>query len=360
MARCLLVGLAFLLVLAAPAAGDDIYHKKRELDARLSTLHSKIAHAKAQEGVLTEEITVVNARIGALTDDVSRAQAELNALEAQLAASQRRLDRMTARFEYQTKRLVTLRKQYSVALSRLERRLIDAYETPDVNVVDVLLASTSMNDMLSDMEYVQQIGRQDRRISDQLHSARKNMAAAREETRVIKRRIAEETAAIRTRTDAQHSVTAQLISTQQQLATARDSKRATLSSIQVNEDEFVKESQALVRAERVARGADPRRRGEGRRGCRCGSRCCADSVTERRTRERRYVGAAAVNVVIGLHLARPGADREPVRLALPARTETARSIRASTSPCRRARRFTRPPPAPSSTPAGATATATSW
>ena len=62
--------------------------------------------------------------------------------------------------------------------------------------------------MLSDMEYVQQIGRQDRRISDQLHSARKNMAAAREETRVIKRRIAEETAAVRVRTEAQHSVTA--------------------------------------------------------------------------------------------------------------------------------------------------------
>jgi murein DD-endopeptidase MepM/ murein hydrolase activator NlpD len=246
MARCLLVCLAFLLVLAAPAAGDDIYQKKRELDARLSTLHSKIADAKAQEGVLTDEITVANAKIGALVDDVSQARAQLAALEAQLAASQRRLDRMTARFEYQTKRLVSLRKQYSVALSRLERRLIDAYETPDVNVVDVLLASTSMSDMLSDMEYVQQIGRQDQRISDQLHSARKNMAEAREETRVIKRRIAEETAAIRTRTDVQQSVTAQLISTQQQLATARDSKRATLSSIKVNEDEFVKESQALA------------------------------------------------------------------------------------------------------------------
>ena len=50
----------------------------------------------------------------------------------------------------------------------------------------------------------------------------------------------------RVRTEAQHSVTAQLISSQQQLATARDSKRATLSSIKVNEDQFVQESQALA------------------------------------------------------------------------------------------------------------------
>ena len=170
---------------------------------------------------------------------------------------------MTARFEYQTKRLVSLRKQYSVALSRLERRLIDAYETPDVNVVDVLLASTSMSDMLSDMEYVQQIGRQDRRISDQLHSARKNMArGARGDARDQAARSPRRRRPSGARTEAQHSVTAQLISSQQQLATARDSKRATLSSIKVNEDEFVQESQALAAPERVARGADPRRPGE--------------------------------------------------------------------------------------------------
>jgi murein DD-endopeptidase MepM/ murein hydrolase activator NlpD len=248
MARRVLLCLACVLLLAAPASGEDIHRKKRQLDERISTLHSKIARANAQEGVLTGQITVVNGKITALVDDVTRAQNQLNSLEDQLAASQRRLDRMTQLFTLQTRRLELLRRDYAVALARLEQRVVDAYETPSVNAIDVMLASTSISDMLSDIEYVQQIGRQDKRVSDQLDTARKAMHAVRERTREIKKHVAAETTAVRSRTEHQHAVTQQLISTQEQLATARESKRATLSSIQESEKEFLHEVSGLQAA----------------------------------------------------------------------------------------------------------------
>jgi murein DD-endopeptidase MepM/ murein hydrolase activator NlpD len=245
MARRLLLCLACMLLLAAPAAGEDIHRKKREIDERISTLHSKIARAETHQSVLTQEITIVDAKITALQDDVARAQNLLNTLEGQLAASQRRLDRMTRLFALQTRKLELLRRDYGVALARLERRVVDAYETPGVNAVDVMLASTSISDMLNDIEYVQQIGRQDKRVSDQLDTAKRAMHAAREQTREIKRRVAGETAAVRSRTEQQLAVTQLLISTQQQLATARESKRATLSTIQESEKEFLHEVEGL-------------------------------------------------------------------------------------------------------------------
>ncbi len=246
MARRLLLCLACMLLLAAPAAGEDIHRKKREIDERISTLHSKIARAETQQSVLTQEITIVDAKITALQDDVARAQNLLNTLEGQLAASQRRLDRMTRLFALQTRKLELLRRDYGVALARLERRVVDAYETPGVSAIDVMLASTSISDMLNDIEYVQQIGRQDKRVSDQLDTAKKAMHAVREQTRTLKSEVAVETGAIRARAEQQHSVTQQLISTQQQLATAVDSKRNTLSSIQVNEKAFAEEANKLV------------------------------------------------------------------------------------------------------------------
>jgi murein DD-endopeptidase MepM/ murein hydrolase activator NlpD len=246
MARRLLLCFACLLLVAAPAAGEDIHRKKREIDDRISTLQSKIAHAKTQQGVLTQEITIVDAKITALQDDVARAQNQLSTLEGQLAASQRRLDRMTRLFGRQTRELRLLRREYGVALARLERRVIDAYQTPSVNAIDVMLASTSISDMLNDIEYIQQIGRQDKRVSDQLDAAEKAMHAVREQTRKLKSEVAAETEAIRARTEQQHAVTQQLISTQQQLATAVDSKRATLSSITVNEKAFAEEANKLV------------------------------------------------------------------------------------------------------------------
>jgi murein DD-endopeptidase MepM/ murein hydrolase activator NlpD len=246
MVRRLLLCLACVLFLAAPAAGEDIHRKKREIDERISTLHSKVAQAKTQEGVLTQEITVVDAKITALEDDVAHAQNRLTTLEGELAASQRRLDRVTQLFTVQTRRLVELRRDYGIALGRLQRRVVDAYETPNVGAIDVVLSATSMGAMLDDVEYVQQLGRQDKRLSDQLHAARKAMHAAREQTRTLKNQVAAETAAIRTRTEEQHAVTQQLISTQQQLATALDSKRSTLSSIKVNEKAFAEEANKLA------------------------------------------------------------------------------------------------------------------
>ena len=44
-------------------------------------------------------------------------------------------------FAQQTRKLVQLRRDYGVALARLERRVIDAYESPSVNVLDVILAA---------------------------------------------------------------------------------------------------------------------------------------------------------------------------------------------------------------------------
>lgn len=251
MARRLLLCLALLLIVAAPAAGDDIHHRKAELDSRIATLHSKISHAKSQEGVLTQQISAVTDKIDVLQGTVTRAQDQLDTLEGQLAASQRKLDRVTELYKLQTRRLKLLRKNYAIALERLDRRVLQAYETPDPDALDVLLSATSMSAMLSDIEYLAQIGQQDRHVSDQLDQAKRAMAAARARTRVLRGQIADATAAIQRRTDQQHAVTVALISSQQQLAVARASKSDALASVKVNEKEFVGEATQLEAASSV-------------------------------------------------------------------------------------------------------------
>jgi peptidoglycan DL-endopeptidase CwlO len=237
--------LLLALVAAAPAAGGDIHRQKRAIDERLSSLGSKLAHAKVQEGVLTQQIGVVTAQIRALQSDVVGAQRKLNSLDAQLAVHQRKLDRLAGLYRYETKKLVSLQRAYGIALARLNRRVLDAYETPGLDAVDVMLSTTSMSSMLNDIEYLHQIGAQDKRISDSLLTAKTEMRQVREKTARIKARAAAETAAVQAQRDQAHSVAAQLISSQQQLATARSSKRDTLSSIQVNEQRFIGEANAL-------------------------------------------------------------------------------------------------------------------
>jgi murein DD-endopeptidase MepM/ murein hydrolase activator NlpD len=254
MARRVLLCILCTLVLAAPAAGGDIHRQKRTIDERISTLNDKVAQAKLKEGVLTQQISVVNAKIRSMQGDVTSAQAKLNQIEGVLAVHQRRLDRLNALFKLQTQKLNLIRRSYFAALGRLQRRLIQAYETPGVDAVDVMLSTTSMTNMINDLEYLQRIGSQDKHISDELHKARVEMHRVREETRTIKDRAAAETAVIRNRAAQQHTVTEQLISNQQQLAVARSSKRETLRSIKVNEQVFAHEA-AILQAQSAALGA---------------------------------------------------------------------------------------------------------
>jgi murein DD-endopeptidase MepM/ murein hydrolase activator NlpD len=246
MMRPVLLCVAALLLFAAPAAGGDIYHQKRALDERISTLHSRIVTAHARESTLTAQISIANAKISALAADVAQAQNQLATLEAQLAASQHDLDQATALFTQETRNLKLLKRQYAIALGRLDRRLLQAYETPDSDAVDVLLSTTTLSDLISNVEYLQQIGAQDSHISTNLRTARDKLRLTRERTREARMRIATETAQIRVRTEQQRTVAAQLASSQQELTSARASQQAALSSVKAADREYVRESQLLA------------------------------------------------------------------------------------------------------------------
>jgi murein DD-endopeptidase MepM/ murein hydrolase activator NlpD len=247
MARRLLLCLLLFPLAAAPASGDT-WHRKREIDERISVLNSKIATARTKEGVLTQQISVTTTKIRALTDDVRNAQGKLNRLEAQLSIHQDRLEELNTLFLLQTKKLNLLRRAYFVALARVETRLIDAYETPSVSSVDVMLSTTSFSNLLDELEYVNRIQSENKQVSNELFRARTEMHAIRERTRKTKRAAIVETNAVRARVAEQHSVTAELISAQQQLATARASKRDSLASVQESEREFLHEVEGLQAA----------------------------------------------------------------------------------------------------------------
>jgi murein DD-endopeptidase MepM/ murein hydrolase activator NlpD len=247
MARRLLLGLLLFPLAAAPASGDT-WHRKREIDERISVLNSRIATARAKEGVLTQQISVTTTKIRALTDDVRNAQGKLNRLEAELSIHQDRLEELNRLFVLQTKKLNLLRHAYFIALERVETRLIDAYETPSVSSVDVMLSTTNFSNLLDELEYVNRIASENKQVSNELFRARTEMHAIREGTRKTKHDAIVETNAVRAHVAEQHSVTAELISAQQQLASARASKRDSLASVQETEREFLHEVEGLQAA----------------------------------------------------------------------------------------------------------------
>jgi murein DD-endopeptidase MepM/ murein hydrolase activator NlpD len=231
-------------ILAAPASGD-VYSRKQSVDARLSTLHARIAQAEQRASALSSEIDAVSSRIHSLEGRVGDVSSQLATLEADLALHQRKLDRLTELFRIETKHYFYLRRQYDLALARLNARLVEIYEQGDVDSLDVVLGASSLTDAIDGLDYVNQVGAQDEKIATSVGTAKTAAHAARERTRKVRGVVAAETRAVEARTNQVRVVRDELVASKSQLVGARSNKRVALSKVQASEREAVGEAQAL-------------------------------------------------------------------------------------------------------------------
>jgi murein DD-endopeptidase MepM/ murein hydrolase activator NlpD len=246
MARRLAVAFIAGLVLVAPASGDNS-GKLQDVRARLSAAREKEARLTAQISDVTVQIRTLERRVG----DVSQ---KLSALEQDLALHQRRLDRLNELFDFETQRLTFLRRQYAKVVRQLNLRMIDIYETQDPTVIEVILESSSFQDVLDRLHYLDAIARQDKRIASLVASARDDVHVARERTKKTRYRVHAETQVISVRTAQQREVQSQLVANKSSLAGKRSRQKTQLSSTREQEKILIAEANALAAEDARIRG----------------------------------------------------------------------------------------------------------
>ena len=234
------------LALAAPAAGDN--------SGKLGGIEARIAAARAKEARLTRQISDVTVQIRSLEGKVGDVSQKLSILERDLALHQRRLDRLNALFEFETERLNFLRRQYASVLRQLNLRMIDIYETRDPSLVEVILNSKSFQDVLDQIQYLEAIARQDKRIAAAVAGARDQVHVARERTKKIRTRVHSETQVVAVRTQQQRDVKNQLLASKSSLSNKRSNQKGALASTRKQEKAFIAEANALAAEDAGIRG----------------------------------------------------------------------------------------------------------
>ena len=248
------LALACTLLAAAPAPGQDVEQRKRILDARIDNLESKVERAREREGVLTSEIEVVTQKIDALEGEVGAAEARLDQLESVLVLQQRRLNRLNELFHLQTSRLVNLRRQHAIATERLNRRIVEIYTSDPTEPLSVVLEAASFADMLDQLQFLEDIGRQDERLVARVNRAKLDMRAVREATKRTRAAQVQVTREVEVRTEEQRAVRDRLAWSQRELSTARRDKQSTLSSVREDKNEAL-EHMAELQAQSAALSA---------------------------------------------------------------------------------------------------------
>jgi murein DD-endopeptidase MepM/ murein hydrolase activator NlpD len=249
MARRLLLLLALGLVLAAPAvAGDNFGDQKAAVDAKLATLHAKIAKAQAKESALSTQIGSLTSQIKTLEVKVGDVSSKLATLQSDLALHQRRLDKLNQLFHLQTIRYRYLKHEYTLALRRLNLRLIDIYKQDEPTTVDVLLAARNFDDVLDQLDYLGAIASQDKKVAAQVATAKRQIKRQRAATTKVRRSVKQETHVINARVQQQAILRGELLSSRGKLAGARSDKSRALVITRKQVEDEIQESKALESA----------------------------------------------------------------------------------------------------------------
>ena len=243
MARRLLLAFSLTLLVLIPAALST----PAKAD-RLQSLQQKIANAQAEEARLSSEIGSIESQIRALEQEVSGVSVRLDSLERDLQLQQEKLNRVLRLYRFQTQQLDFLRREYNVSVRRLNLRLIELYEGDDPTTLDVFLSSDSISDFLEQFDYVQDIGRQDARISTQVGNAKDRMHSAREKTKVTKKKVETVTRTIAARTAEVRAEKERLLISEQGLAQSKGNKRERLADVRQSKEEYLHEVAGILAA----------------------------------------------------------------------------------------------------------------
>jgi hypothetical protein len=230
-------------VAQAPASGD--------LSSRVSSLQDSERAARAAA-------RYDSGRISHFRGPIADLQARERGLQRSLDIQRRILDTLQSDLRADRARLVRLRAGLAHDRIVLARQLRAVYETPDADVINVVLDAHGFSDLLERVDQLRAIGRQNARVT--LAVGRARVAVARQTQRLTgdERRQRQVTAAALTERDQVSQVRIALVARQMRFVRARDSHSAALASLgrrrRALERQIAQQNAAALRAQNLAFG----------------------------------------------------------------------------------------------------------
>jgi murein DD-endopeptidase MepM/ murein hydrolase activator NlpD len=240
--------LGFALVAAPAFGGDNLGQQKASLDAKLAAVQAKIAAARTRESRLNTQIGSLTTQIQVLETRVGGVSSKLSSLRADLELHQRRLNTLNRLYRLQTSRYHDLRHEYSLALIRLENRLVSIYKQPDPGTIDLVLQAKSFQDVLDEINYLGIVAKADKTIAAQVQSAKLQVAAARKHTAAIRLTVGNEANKINAYVQQEANLRTSLLVSKGQLAVVKSSRTHALYETKAQEQAAQRESDAIQAA----------------------------------------------------------------------------------------------------------------
>lgn len=175
-----LVFIAVTFIVTYSVFGEDVNNNElinsvtggetNSLQEQKNELKNKIEEANEQLTDVQSSISSVKEQLDRINEQIAEYQDELNTSNIKVAQTQMSVDAIKTELE-------EAEKEYNKQKNLLEKRLVAMYEAGDTVYLDVLLASTSIQDFLSRFYYLSKIAAYDQELMREVTIAKQDIEA---------------------------------------------------------------------------------------------------------------------------------------------------------------------------------------
>ena len=255
--RKLIIGLVLLaLAIGTPlalTAGSADALTKAQLAQKLKAARAKIGSANERKEKLGDQIAALDKRLTVIDDELVLLGSQIATVKTKLSVTQEKLDILQEQLRLKRLELRAAEEKLTYEQKNLEMRVVVAYKTSDLTYVDVVLASTSFEDLVSRTSIVHDLIGGNNDLVGDLDETR--AAVEREKKTIAEKEDAVHTAVIDLQEQSDELVALRAAQAEQkaQSLAARKEKNGALSSVRTDiavlkrqEAQLLAESQQLA------------------------------------------------------------------------------------------------------------------
>jgi len=123
----------------------------------LARTRDKIAAAKERKATLSDQIATLDGKLTAIDDELVRLGDQVGVVEQKLTTARAQLEILQEQLRLKRLELQAAEQELALEQGDFETRVVIAYKTDDLTYVDVVLASTSFEDLVSRMNVVRDL-----------------------------------------------------------------------------------------------------------------------------------------------------------------------------------------------------------
>jgi murein DD-endopeptidase MepM/ murein hydrolase activator NlpD len=219
----------------------------------LARTRAKISTAKKQKASLNDQIAKLDGRLTAIDDQLTRLRDQIGTVDQRLSTTRTKLEVLQEQLRLKRLELKAAENKLTLGQADFEQRVVIAYKTSDLSYVDVVMAATSFEDLVSRLSVVRDlIGGNNRLVGDyeaQRDSvAREKVAIAEKESGVHKavadlQQQSDQLAALQAAQAAQKAAS---LAMRQQKHTKLAAVNSNLALLEQQENQMLAESSSLT------------------------------------------------------------------------------------------------------------------